>query len=173
MTATKRTNRRLWIGSSLSLTMPSRYWKCRKCTARNERSTPTLRRCGSCGAPRPKKSSSRRLKPEDTYDYYCQVNADIHGITDESCGVCGKPRTFERKHDRDHDHLTGNPRGLACGGDAGCNVLMVRWITARVARSIATTKRVAGEPDAERWCMIADYLERVSAFYARERVESV
>jgi hypothetical protein len=97
-----------------------------------------------------------------------KVNADIHGITDESCGVCEKPRSQERHHDRDHDHLTGLPRGLACGGNRGCNVLMLPWITGTVARAIADAKRAAREPDAERWSMIAAYLERVEKWYARE-----
>jgi hypothetical protein len=62
--------------------------------------------------------------------------------------VCGKPRSQERHHDRDHDHTTGLPRGLACPGNQGCNALMPRWLTAARARAIA------------------DYLERVEAYYA-------
>jgi hypothetical protein len=103
----------------------------------------------------------------DTYELFVQANEQIHGVTDESCGVCGKPRSQERRHDRDHDHRTGYARGLACPGNTGCNVLMLPWITAAVARAIADAKRRNGEPDAERWRMIADYLRRVDDFYAQ------
>jgi hypothetical protein len=98
---------------------------------------------------------------------YLTVAREIHGVTDESCCVCGKPRSQERHHDRDHDHLTGNPRGLACGGNRGCNVLMLPWITAATAHGIAKAKRAAGEPDAGRWALIEAYLWRVEQFYAR------
>lgn len=96
---------------------------------------------------------------------FAQVNATIHGVADESCGVCGKPAGEHRKHDRDHDHKTGLPRGLACGGDSGCNVLMAKWISAGVALAIAMQKQRDGEPDAERWAMIAAYLGRVETYY--------
>jgi hypothetical protein len=105
---------------------------------------------------------------DDSYAVYVQFARDVHGVTDESCCVCGKPRTQDRHHDRDHDHRTGQPRGLACGGNQGCNVLMLPWITAATARGIAAAKFEADEPDAMRWSMIADYLERVELHYARE-----
>ncbi len=69
--------------------------------------------------------------------------------------------------DRDHDHRTGLPRGLACGGNQGCNVLMLPWVTASTASAIAAAKTFASEPDAERWKAIARYLKRVERFYAR------
>lgn len=105
----------------------------------------------------------------DTYPLFVQAARDIHGVTDESCCVCGKPRSQQRLHDRDHDHRTGLPRGLACPGNTGCNVLMVPWVTAATAQGIADAKRAAREPDAERWYMIARYLERVDTFYARAK----
>ncbi len=64
------------------------------------------------------------------------------------CGVCGKPPATARHHDRDHDHVTGLPRGLACPGNTGCNSLMPRQMTLERARAIV------------------GYLERVEAFYA-------
>ena len=54
------------------------------------------------------------------YAPFVRAAREIHGVTDESCCVCGKPRTQERRHDRDHDHVTGAARGLACPGDSGC-----------------------------------------------------
>ncbi len=69
--------------------------------------------------------------------------------------AAGKPRSQERRHDRDHDHVTGLPRGLACAGNSGCNALMPRQLTLPRAR------------------LIVAYLERVEAHYAsREAVAS-
>lgn len=141
--------------------MARAYWSC----VCGERWPRTKQLC-TCGKRRPKRRVPKHARTlrDDSYAHYVQVNRDIHGVTDESCGVCGKPRSQERHHDRDHDHTTGLPRGLACGGNAGCNVLMLPWITADVAYAIAT--KVA-EPAASRWRLIAAYLERVEAYYAQ------
>lgn len=106
-----------------------------------------------------------RVMQGDTYPLFVQANEQIHGVSEDECAVCGKLRTDTRKHDRDHDHTTGNPRGLVCGGDAGCNVLMVRWVSPATARGIAAAKVRAAEPDAERWTLIYEYLQRVETFY--------
>jgi hypothetical protein len=143
------------------------YWTC-PCGTRNER---IKQRCANtaCRRARPK----RRVRAhaitlrDDSYADYVAVNRAIHGVADESCGVCGKPRSQERRHDRDHDHKTGEPRGLACGGNQGCNVLMLPWVTARTAEAIWNAKQLAGEPDAERWHLIARYLYRCEVFYGR------
>ncbi len=85
---------------------------------------------------------------------------------------CGKPRTLERRCDRDHEHNRdvpwfGKPRGLLCGGNGGCNVLLLPWITPTVARAIFMAKSVTQEPDALRWDALSRYLARVAAFYVR------
>jgi hypothetical protein len=104
---------------------------------------------------------------DDSYAMFEQTNAGLHAAahggewTPDCCGVCGKPPSQDRRHDRDHDHRTGERRGLACGGNTGCNVLMLPWIDAATARAIAAAK--LGEPDAERWRLIAGYLGRVAA----------
>ena len=77
------------------------------------------------------------------YDYYREVSKVLHGIDDESCNVCRKPRG-ERKLDRDHDHVTGNPRGLVCSLD---NMLMKYT-----------------QLNAHRAQLIADYLARAEKY---------
>jgi len=151
--------------------MAKKYVLCRQCGTRNDRAG-GRRKC-SCGAALPKRRVPKHAETlrDDSYAVYCKANEDIHGVADESCGVCGKPRSQERRHDRDHDHKTGKPRGLACGGNQGCNVLMLPWITAATARGIWDAKQFHSEPDAERWALIAAYLVRVEIFYAREAVQ--
>jgi hypothetical protein len=114
-----------------------------------------------CDRRRPKKRvpvHARTLR-DDPYPTYEAINGLIHGKahdepwTYDCCGVCGKPASTARHNDRDHDHLTGNPRGLACPGNRGCNALMPSWMTA------------------ERAELIAAYLHRVEEFYS-ERVEA-
>lgn len=128
-------------------------WTCRVCKQRNTRTA--SKRCTACGRatkPARRVPAHARTLRDDTYDHYVQVAQEIHGVTDESCCVCGKPRSQVRHHDRDHDHTTGRPRGLACGGNQGCNALMPRWLTLERAR------------------MIVAYLERVGAFYGEPKV---
>jgi len=153
--------------------LPS-YWLCRLCRTRNIRTA--SRKCQACGkATKPKKRTPKHAETlrDDSYAVYVHAARDIHGVSDESCCVCGKPRTQDRRHDRDHGHLKGSadygrPRGLACGGNRGCNVLMLPWVTADTAAGIYAAKKGAGEPDAHRWHLIAQYLHRVQAYYQRE-----
>ena len=147
------------------------YWTCRRCGFRNLRAHVKCRG-ESCDARRPKKPvrAHARVIQGDTYPLFVQAARDIHGVMDESCCACGKPRSQERHHDRDHDHLTGKRRGLLCGGNRGCNVLLVPWVTAPVARAIYSAKRGEGAPDASRWGMLARYLTRVEAYYSERPV---
>jgi len=89
-----------------------KYWLCPKCRTRHQR---IIQRC-ECGGkrPAPRVPKHARTLRDDSYEVYNQVNAEIHGVTDESCAICSKPRSQERRHDRDHDHTTGKPRGLLC-----------------------------------------------------------
>jgi hypothetical protein len=142
----------------------ARYWTCRKCGTRNAR---TAQRCGGtiktmigtpglyatrCVERRPKRRVPKHAVTlrDDSYETYLEASRAIHGVTDESCCVCGKPRSQERRHDRDHGHLRGSesfakPRGVVC---VPCNRLMPRELTAARAR------------------LLAAYLERVEGWYA-------
>lgn len=151
-----------------------RTWLCPLCGHRNELRTSSRKcqnpACGEQSKPAKRVPKHARILQGKTYPLFVQAARDIHGVTDESCCVCGKPRSQDRPHDRDHGHRKGQPdygkaRGLACPGDSGCNKLMLPWITAATARGIADAKRAAGESDAERWALVAAYLERVEAHY--------
>ena len=124
------------------------YWSCRKCGYRNLRTV--TRKCLGCNEPTKPKTrvpKHARTLRDDAYETYCDVARSIHGVRDESCCVCGKPRAQERRHDRDHDHTTGRPRGLAC---SYCNRHMPRGLTLDLAR------------------LIVAYLERVENFYHQQ-----
>lgn len=147
-------------------------WLCMKCGHRNELRT-SSRKCQNpdCLAP-----DGKRKKPERKhkavlrtmgYEEWAALSVEIHGGELYECGVCRKPPSEGRKQDRDHDHRTGLARGLACPGNSGCNYLMLPWISTATAGAIAHAKVLAGEPDATRWSLIAAYLGRVDAHYAR------
>jgi Recombination endonuclease VII len=141
----------------------ARYWRCRKCGTRNPRTAQIcrgytadprgnlgLRKCAQ-RRPKPRVAKHARTLRDDPYTEYARIAAEIHGVTDESCCCCGKPRSQERRHDRDHGHLQGSlsygkPRGLLC---VPCNRLMPRELTA------------------ERSQLVTQYLERVDQHYAR------
>ena len=124
----------------------ARYWLCPGC---GERWPRTRQKC-DCGRRRPKRRLPKHARTlrDDSYAVYEQVNREIHGAEPDCCGVCGKPPSTARHMDRDHDHLTGNPRGLACPGNQGCNALMPKQLTLARAR------------------LIVAYLERVEVHYA-------
>ena len=78
------------------------------------------RKCADCGLPLRKRRVPKHAATlrDDSYAVYAKVNADIHGITDESCACCGRPR-LDNHHERDHGHKReelsfGKPRGLLC-----------------------------------------------------------
>ena len=123
-----------------------RYWLC-KCGYRNER---TKQRCPNldCRAKRPRAHRPQHEKALDnSYEVFRDFNGRVHGPAfgpewqPQNCGVCGKPPSEHRRHDRDHGHRKGENsygrmRGLACPGDSGCNMLM-KGLTAVRARQIA------------------------------------
>jgi hypothetical protein len=137
------------------------------------------RKCVECGATFPaKRVTAHKRKLRDTgYAEWERVSNEIHGAVVEygACGVCGR-MPIGKRHDRDHDHTTGNIRGLACTGDFGCNRMMPRGLTWQHARGIAGYIRAgfAGyfspylprDMTDVRADQIADYLERVEQYYA-------
>jgi recombination endonuclease VII len=81
-------------------------WTCRKCGSQWTR---RKQRC-TCGRARPKKRGPAHRRALDyPYEWYVEQFG-------ERCGICGwEPTPFnERRLDRDHDHDTGEPRGLLC-----------------------------------------------------------
>ena len=119
------------------------------------------------------------------YQEWERTSFDIHGAAFEygACGVCGR-MPIGNRHDRDHDHETGNIRGLACTGQFGCNAMMPRRLTTsravRVASllnrhredALALAPYLPRDLTPERASQIAAYLERVDAYYdQRENTE--
>lgn len=148
-------------------------WIC-KCGHVNQRTaSPTCKGCGERTKPKKRRPKHSEVLRGDSYPIFVEAAQLIHGVTDESCCACGKPRPQERRWDRDHGHRKGQadygrPRGLLCAGNQGCNVLLLPWVTAPVARAIAVTKLAALESDASRWDNLAAYLERVEAHYQEQ-----
>ena len=124
--------------------MPRTYWSC-VCGER----WPRTKQVCTCGKRRPKRRVPKHARTlrDDSYAAYTQAAAAIHGVTDESCCVCGRPRHESMRHHREHDHVTGLPRGIVC---FQCNKLMPRLLTVERAR------------------LIVAYLERVDAYYAAQ-----
>jgi len=101
-------------------TKRTRQWTCRGC--KTVHTNTRLRKCPVCKKARPAKRVPAHMKALDLpYEEYVRINGG------EFCYLCGKkpkpPRGGKpgRRLDRDHDHKTGRPRGLLCGGRMGCN----------------------------------------------------
>jgi hypothetical protein len=87
----------------------SKTWRCRGCLSVNQ---PRTRKCGACAKARPKKRRPGHLTAlELSYEQYVVLNGGK-----EECGICGAAGKTRKLH-RDHDHRTGQPRGLLCFRD--------------------------------------------------------
>jgi hypothetical protein len=53
----------------------------------------------------------------------------------DRCNICGRPPPIGRRLHRDHDHHTGEPRGVLC---FRCNRALPDWITADWLRAAIT-----------------------------------
>lgn len=109
-----------------------RYWTCRRqakgvvCGARN----PAVKqRCTGCGKPRPKRQAPAHKAALDLpYETYVKLNGGDH------CYLCERQPSAGRRLDRDHDHRTGQPRGLLCHR---CNRALPSWTTPQWHRHAA------------------------------------
>lgn len=123
-------------------------WLC-KCGHRNPRTA--SRRCQGCGnltKPKRRVPKHAEVLRDTSYQDYALLSVLIHGGEKDACAVCGRPKPEGRKHDRDHDHRTGQARGLACWH---CNRELLRNATLDQARAVVA------------------YLERCESFYGGVR----
>ena len=143
------------IVASGGSTVAPKYWTCPKCAHRNER---RVLKCRGeritatgfepcTGRRPPRKVPKHAVALRDlSHAHFAEVNEAIHG-QGTSCGVCGTPPKDGRNLQREHDHVTGLPRGLACWR---CNRLMPKQFDLAHAR------------------LIVAFLERVEAHYRTE-----
>ena len=107
---------------------PGRTWTCQRVTNGQKCGTKNparLRKCVVCGKPRPKKKRPDHMRALDLpYEVFLAANGGR-----EVCGICGKPPKPGKRLHRDHDHATGEPRGLL---DLQCNRMLgnkrARWL---------------------------------------------
>jgi hypothetical protein len=84
--------------------------------------------CHRCLKRKPAKRKPRHMAAlEITYEQYVELNGGEH------CAICGRG-PGSRRLDRDHDHLTGKPRGLLCHRD---NRQLPSWVTPDWLRAAA------------------------------------
>ena len=116
----------------------SKGWTCRRihmsmvCGRLNP---PSAKRCQECGKLRPPKRRPKHLKAlELPYEHYVEINGG------EFCGVCKRLPEPGKRLQRDHDHRTGEPRGLLC---------------------IFDNRKLGSHVTLEWTCAVVAYLERV------------
>ena len=104
-------------------------WTCRRVSCKFK-NPPRTRKCQQCGKPKPvKKLGHRQVLKDLTYADFVEINGGDH------CGICGKLRSETRRNfDRDHDHITGKPRGLLCHRE---NRALPYWMTSKWLRDAA------------------------------------
>jgi hypothetical protein len=124
----------------------SPYWSCRGCGYRNLREHRNCRGEG-CKRTKPKKRVPKHaiVLRDSPYEEWVPLSVEIHGGEEHACGCCRRLPTKVRRHDRDHDHRLGIPRGLAC--------------------SFCNRERLRGIANVEEARMVLAYFERVEKFY--------
>ena len=82
----------------------ARVWTCARCKTRWPR---TKQRC-TCGRKRPQaRHAAHKAALDVPYEEWVREFG-------ERCGICGCGPSENRRLDRDHDHRTGEMRGLLC-----------------------------------------------------------
>lgn len=80
--------------------------RCRSCLTVNEN---RFQKCQACGKALPKRRKPKHMDAlKQPYEVFRAINGG------DNCGGCGREPNPTRRHDRDHDHVTGEPRGLLC-----------------------------------------------------------
>jgi len=122
------------------------YWSCR-CGYRNLREH---RKCRGCDKAKPKKRVPKHavVLRDSPYEEWVPLSVEIHGGEPHACGCCRRLPTKVKRHDRDHDHRTGKPRGLAC--------------------SYCNRERLRGIANAEEARMVLAYFERYESYQTEE-----
>lgn len=104
--------------------MAARHWTCRRISGgvRCGQLNPGRKRnCQACGLPRPALRRPKHMAALDLpYEHYVEINGGEH------CGICGKDPPPGKRHNRDHDHREGVPRGLLC---FRCNAALRPYVT--------------------------------------------
>ncbi len=104
--------------------MRAKGWTCQRVSKGvvcKQHNPPRTRKCIKCDKPRPARRHPEHLSALDlSYEEYVKLNGG------ETCGICGRRPSARRRLDRDHDHVTGQPRGLLC---ARCNRALPAHIT--------------------------------------------
>lgn len=98
------------------------------------------RKCEACGKERPARKRPAHMAALDLpYEFYVEINGGEH------CGICGCGPKDGRRLNRDHDHVTGEPRGLLCWLD---NKFLRRGMTIDwMRRAIAYLERAEARSD--------------------------
>jgi hypothetical protein len=111
----------------------ARTWTCR-C---GQKWAGTKKKC-TCGVRRPvRKKPAHQLVLEIPYEVWVARYG-------ERCGICGRPPSAQRNLDRDHDHRTGEARGLLCHQ---CNRGLRDWVTAEwLDKAAAYLRKANGAP---------------------------
>ena len=118
------------------------FWTCRRrvdgrlCMERN----PNRKQlCVKCGGRKPSKRRPKHMAALDTpYEEWVTLNGG------ERCAICLRPRSEKDKRlQRDHDHLSGRPRGLLC---VRCNRALPSWMTPEWLEAAAEYLRKARNP---------------------------
>lgn len=111
----------------------ARVWTCQRVTdgVRCRQINPRrLQICGLCGKRRPKTRQPAHRAVLAEMDYETCVK--LYG---EQCGICGRAPKPGKKLHRDHDHRSGQMRGLLC---FPCNTALpnridAAWLVAAIA----------------------------------------